>query len=149
MTDNRRWAESYLRSAEFDIEDGVSDLKRKRFARAVARAGSAVEYSLKAALFSAGAIDVPEEHRIWEYARRRRHFFPKDYQEWVDRRASANEEMADSVVKAKYGSRVNDRLPEEIFSHREEAEAAVATAKEVQGQVSELLRRHASRRSSP
>lgn len=139
MTSDRRWAAEFLQDAGYDLHDATTELRLRRYARAVTRAASSVELSVKAALFSVG-IEPPEEHKLWRFVQARRSAFPKDYRAWAEVWAEANETTARLVVRARYGDRTRDRLPSDIFDGPREAEETVSTARQVFEQVSEMLR---------
>lgn len=134
-----RWAREYLRMASNELEDANRSNEKNDYAKAVRHAAQSVEYSVKAALYLVG-IQSPDKHHDYALLRRHRADFPREFRDWIEVWAQANEETQKLVVRARYGSREKDQLPSEIFTRPDQAQEEIDRAGQVLSNVREYGR---------
>ena len=134
-TEDLRWANDRLESAEEEGRDGRRVLGHGQGARAVVCAASSVQCSLQAALFSVGVEPLDRHPAVPGQLHARRSRFPKPLRERVDDRVDAGQEAVRYRNDAPYGDRARLRIRFVMFRVSTVAVALVDRSSRVRHQV--------------
>lgn len=130
-------AESYLKQANERIHHAEEALKGGNYPYVIRQSQEAVELSLKAALRLVG-IEPPKWHDVGPILMQNSERFPEWFAKSIPKMASISRKLRREREPSMYGDEESGLPPEYLYT-AEDAQEALAYAREIYGKCSKLL----------